>query len=317
MSRLLVAWLWLAAPGRTVGPRAKCLAGQARRPLAGGVGQPGRSPAGTPRMPWDRWSRPPPGPSRSWWRFCKTPAGTSTSAAERPRALGRIGPEAAPAVAALIEALDSELVSVRRNSVAALGHLGPAARAAVPRLIALVGDEDPAVRAGQALSLWQIDHHARAVPTLVDMLQQPQGASAYQAAVALGRIGPEAHGAALSLVAALGHVEADARRAAARSLGQIQPKRDRHSEAGPGEPGAGSPSRTQSKPWVGSARRPCPTRLRADQYQPGSPPHSRQGAGPLGSRGQTGRRRISRSGQRSRPTGPRSRRPRPEQIRGP
>ena len=45
-----------------------------------------------------------------------------------------LGPAGAPAVPALIEALDDELAVVRFPATVALGEIGPAAEAAVPRL---------------------------------------------------------------------------------------------------------------------------------------------------------------------------------------
>ena len=52
-----------------------------------------------------------------------------------------MGPAAAPAVPALIEALDDPEASVRFPVTVALGEIGPAAKAAVPRLKKMMEEE--------------------------------------------------------------------------------------------------------------------------------------------------------------------------------
>jgi HEAT repeat protein len=52
-----------------------------------------------------------------------------------------LGPAAAPAVPALIEALDDPSASVRFPVTVALGEIGPAAAAAVPRLKLMMDEE--------------------------------------------------------------------------------------------------------------------------------------------------------------------------------
>ena len=55
--------------------------------------------------------------------------------------LAGMGPAAAPAVPALIEALDDPEASVRFPVTVALGEIGPAAAAAVPRLKQMMEEE--------------------------------------------------------------------------------------------------------------------------------------------------------------------------------
>ncbi len=56
-------------------------------------------------------------------------------------ALARLGPEAAPAVSALVEALEGDSdYSVRSNAAAALGAIGPAAASALPALRRAAGN---------------------------------------------------------------------------------------------------------------------------------------------------------------------------------
>jgi HEAT repeat protein len=52
-----------------------------------------------------------------------------------------MGPAAAPAVGALIEALDDDAATVRFPVTVALGEIGPAASAAVPRLKKMMEEE--------------------------------------------------------------------------------------------------------------------------------------------------------------------------------
>ena len=137
-------------------------------------------------------------------------------------ALGRIVPGAEPAVALLAETMHSQgHVSVRRNSAEALGNLGPAAKPAVAELLKLLNDEDAIVRVNTAVALWKIQQHPKAVPSLLEMLRSGKSPVAYQAAVALGRLGAEPETIGPALVEAFHQTDADVRRAAARSVGQI------------------------------------------------------------------------------------------------
>ncbi len=139
-------------------------------------------------------------------------------------ALGRIGTAARPAVPLLIDTLTSKQVSVRRNSPLALAAIGgEEAKKAVGAIAGLLDDEDAGVQAAAALAVWQLDRDPRAVPKLAEMLENGKDAAPYQAAVALGQLGPEAAGALGALLGALGHADEDVRRAAARVLGGIGP----------------------------------------------------------------------------------------------
>jgi HEAT repeat protein len=61
-------------------------------------------------------------------------------------ALGQIGPEAAPAVPALVKTLAHSDDVLRRQAAAALGRIGPAAREALPALRKARQDEARIVR---------------------------------------------------------------------------------------------------------------------------------------------------------------------------
>jgi len=72
-------------------------------------------------------------------------------------AFGHIGPEAAPAIPALIQALRNQHRLVRFNSVYSLELLGPLAKDAVPALKAALNDSDPDVRRTASEALQKID----------------------------------------------------------------------------------------------------------------------------------------------------------------
>lgn len=69
----------------------------------------------------------------------KAPAPVSRNAAAYE--IAGLGPAAAAAVPALIEALDDEVPAVRFPVTVALGEIGPAAAAAVPRLRHMMEDD--------------------------------------------------------------------------------------------------------------------------------------------------------------------------------
>ena len=70
--------------------------------------------------------------------------------------LGRMGPEAAPAVPGLALALQDRDASVRVEAANALRRFGPRAGAAVPALIQSLEDPDPSVRAYASIGLAEI-----------------------------------------------------------------------------------------------------------------------------------------------------------------
>src|SRR5262249_29905417 len=72
------------------------------------------------------------------------------------KALGEIGPAAAPAIPDLAELLRDEDVSVRLAAVTALGEIGPAAKEAVPILIEALQDADAEISAAAVTALGQL-----------------------------------------------------------------------------------------------------------------------------------------------------------------
>jgi HEAT repeat protein len=147
--------------------------------------------------------------------------------------LGRIGPNAGPAVPALAEALQDESPRVRSNAALALFKIGSAARDAVPALILALKDDVALVRMDAALALSRIGPDARgAVPALLEAMQQDKNRQPMppfpvsvrgQAVIALGKIGPDARDAIPALREALDDHDETTRDMAARALAHIDP----------------------------------------------------------------------------------------------
>jgi HEAT repeat protein len=86
-------------------------------------------------------------------------------------ALGRIGPDAVPA---LIKALSHPDVEVRVEAAHSLALIGARAQAAVPELARLLSDEHEEVRRGAARALGQIGPAASsAIPALLRLMEMP------------------------------------------------------------------------------------------------------------------------------------------------
>lgn len=84
--------------------------------------------------------------------------------------LGRIGPESAPAVAALVEVLQAGDAATKTEALYTLGAIGPGAAAAVPTIANQIGDSDPRVVQAAAIALGKIGPAAKeAVPVLATL----------------------------------------------------------------------------------------------------------------------------------------------------
>jgi HEAT repeat protein len=149
--------------------------------------------------------------------------------AVRARALDELlvlGPLTQAPLPALVEALHDRLAEVRRGAAEAIGDLGSAAKSAVGALTAAQYDPDPGVLVQVARALWRVDRRDRiAVPLLVGVLGQGDEVLRWQAAEALGEIGPAAADAAPALRAALRdeYQSALIRQAVATALRRIDP----------------------------------------------------------------------------------------------
>jgi HEAT repeat protein len=104
-------------------------------------------------------------------------------------AIGNLGPDAAPAVAMLIEAVDDPIT--RRNAVSALGSIGPAAAPATDRLVPLLSSDQKYERTAAAAALGSIGPEAKAaIPDLIEMLAANDAYVRQVAGEALGKIDP-------------------------------------------------------------------------------------------------------------------------------
>jgi HEAT repeat protein len=169
-------------------------------------------------------------------------------------ALGLMGPEAAPAVPALVRRLRQDAgldayynavartlariggreaarailstltrvsLRARTHAVRALGDIGPAAAVAIPTLIPMIGKEREAIVAlGKIAS-----QPAITVPALLAVLEKASRAKP-SAMEALGRFGPAAAAATPALIRCLGEGGWKTRQRAAYALGRIGRGRD-------------------------------------------------------------------------------------------
>ena len=105
-------------------------------------------------------------------------------------ALGGVGPGAAEAIPALIQALGGDVsVRVRSAAARALGEIGPEAAETVPALIQALGDENYVVRSAAAEALGSIGPGAvEAVPALVEALEDETWSVRRSAAASLKAI---------------------------------------------------------------------------------------------------------------------------------
>jgi len=193
--------------------------------------------------------------------------GDATQRREAAFQLHQLGPEAAPALPALIKALEDREQQVWFHSIMTLAEIGPAAPDAVPELIndlnqgggrrrrgytgqvwyrtayalgkigepalpALIealGHESESVRSGAAKALTWLGPKAEpAMPKLLGQLNDSRNLPRQYAAEALGMIGPKA---VPPLLEALGAPEAPVRQAAAEALAWMGPSA--RAEAGP------------------------------------------------------------------------------------
>jgi HEAT repeat protein len=105
--------------------------------------------------------------------------------------LGRIGPEAAPAVPALARALTSEFAHVRQAAADALSAIGEASEPTVPALILLLADWNAGVRQAAAKALARVGRAAElAGAALVQLLADRDDEVREAAVEALAQAGP-------------------------------------------------------------------------------------------------------------------------------
>jgi HEAT repeat protein len=141
------------------------------------------------------------------------------------RALGSIGPAAAPAVPALSEAMNNDAERVRWAAAAALAELGPRVEGTVAALVAALKHEDAKQRWIGGYGLRNMGPGAAgAIPDLVQALADRSENVRYYAAITLGRIGPPARSALEELRGSLQDESENVRIAASEALEKIQGK---------------------------------------------------------------------------------------------
>ncbi len=125
------------------------------------------------------------------------------TAGDAARALGALGPKAAPSIGALITTLSHEDSYVRIYAAEALASIGPRAARATNALAEALGDPAPGVRWAACEALASLGPAAAsAVPRLIDALDDEFLYVRIFAAGALGSIGPPARSAQAALIAA-------------------------------------------------------------------------------------------------------------------
>jgi HEAT repeat protein len=105
-----------------------------------------------------------------------------TAQAQGALGLGKLGPAAAPAVPALIDALESPALLVRQNAALALGDIGPDARAAVPSLTSSLADPEWQVRRAAAVALGMIGPEAKPAEKALEQLTADKNSLVQKAA---------------------------------------------------------------------------------------------------------------------------------------
>ena len=161
------------------------------------------------------------------------------------KALGIIGSNAKAAVFILINALKDEDIDIRKNAAEALGKIGYKPKTVIPKLIYILKDEDIDVRTNAARALEKIGPEAKAaVPALIKTLRKIHFNTWYldnnrvripmegrddeairiNAAIALGKIGPEAKAAVPALIEALKNEGKKFIYVSIRALGEIGPE---------------------------------------------------------------------------------------------
>ncbi len=137
--------------------------------------------------------------------------------------LGNLGAAAAPAVAAISQALQTEKDGVLRAQAAeALQKLGTVAAPALPALLQALSDREGWVSANAATALGSLGAAAAgATPKLITLLQDPSESTRRSAAWALGQIGPAAKPAIPALQVALKDQDDFVRDAAANAIRMI------------------------------------------------------------------------------------------------
>jgi HEAT repeat protein len=136
-------------------------------------------------------------------------------------ALGSMGPAAAPAAAALADALKSDDLATRKQAARALGKIGKDAAKTLPRLEAVLADKDASVRIEAALATWFITDDPRHVAVIIKALTDESADVRVNACQALGAMKSAAKEAVAPLTKLL--ADKDLRIRVIFTLGQVGP----------------------------------------------------------------------------------------------
>ncbi len=135
-----------------------------------------------------------------------------------------LGPDAKPAVHALMRLLNEKDPNVRYNAVFALRSLGPVASEALPSLIKCLNDPDAAVRSDALLSMGEIHQDPeRVIPVLIGCLEAKGQSGRYFALWSLRQFGAAAKPAVPAIVALLNDSDPSIRAEATKVLKAIDP----------------------------------------------------------------------------------------------
>ena len=131
-----------------------------------------------------------------------------------------MGPNAKPAVPALISLLQERSGNTQGYAARALGAIGPAAAEAIPALAGLLEDKNQFARVSAAEALGHLG--PAAVPALIQALQNNDWLVRAKAAQGLGALGSAAAPAATTLREKLEDGDAEVRRCAAIALSRVK-----------------------------------------------------------------------------------------------
>ncbi|HEY2837542.1 MAG TPA: HEAT repeat domain-containing protein, partial [Pirellulales bacterium] len=150
--------------------------------------------------------------------------------ADAATALASIGPGSVSATSALTALLANPDADVRGAATNALGTIGPPAKGAVPALLKQITGQDPMLCVASVWSIHRIDPENKALapaatPVLIRILTSENPESRYQAAAALGDLGPAAKSAVSALTKLADDPDENVRRMVGAALAKIQPPR--------------------------------------------------------------------------------------------
>ena len=134
-----------------------------------------------------------------------------------------IGAAAKTLIPELIQALTSGSHHVRGSAAKALGSMGTVASDAIRPLEAKLEDADTNVQANAALALWKICKHPRAIPQLITVLHHTDPKEQRWVLAAIAEIGPPAKEAVPTIKELLTNPQFGVSEAASEALSKIGP----------------------------------------------------------------------------------------------